>query len=97
MSTFLCTDEVYCALPPGAITVGSHMDSTATAEEGTEIMFILCPGGGLFNATCTTGGWVPSLPQPPHECNDTVTSRFLERETTTEANNSINGSFVCLY
>ena len=34
---------------------------------------------------------MPSLPQPPHECNDTVTSRFLERETTTEANNSTNG------
>ena len=82
-------------LPPGVITVGSHMDSAASAEEGTEIMFILCPGGGLFNATCTTGGWVPSLPQPPHECNDTVTSRFLERETTTEANNNINGSSVC--
>ena len=96
ITSFLSTDEVYCALPPGAITVGSHMDSTASAEEGTEIMSILCPGGGLFNATCTTGGWVPSLPQPPHECNDTaVTSRFLERETTTEANSSINGSFVC--
>ena len=75
--------------------MGSHMVSMASAEEGTEILFILCPGGGLFNATCTTGGWVPSLPQPPHECNDTVTSRFLERETATEANNSTNGSFVC--
>ena len=81
ISSFLGTDEVYCALPHGAITVGSHMDSTASAEEGTEIMFILCPGGGSFNATCTTGGWVPSLPQPFHKCNDTVTSRFLERET----------------
>ena len=92
ISSILCTDEVYCALPPGVITVGSHMDSMASAEEGTEILFILCPGGGLFNATCTTGGWVPSLPQPPHECNDTaVTSRF----PTTEANKSINGSFVC--
>ena len=38
---------------------------------------------------------MPSLPQPPHECNNTVTSRFLEGETTTEANNSINGSLVC--
>ena len=74
--------------------MGSHMVSMASAEEGTEILFILCPGGGLFNATCTTGGWVPSLPQPPHECNDTVTSRFLERETATEANNSTNGSFT---
>ena len=23
--------------------MGSHMDSTASAEEGTEILFILCP------------------------------------------------------
>ena len=61
--------------------MGSHMDSTASAEEGS--LFHVLHGSSLFNATCTTGGWVPSLPQPPYECNDTVTSRF----PTTEANN----------
>ena len=71
--------------------MGSHMDSTASAEEGTEIMFILCPGGGLFNVTCTTGGWVPSLPQP-HECNDSTTAATTGAQfvTTSEKSNTVS-------
>ena len=66
------------------------MDSTASAEEVTQI--ILCPGGDLFNATCTTGGWVPSLPHPPHECNDSTTTATTDAKfvTTSEKNNTVS-------
>ena len=75
--------------------MGSRMDSTASAEEGTQI--ILCPGGGLFNATCTTGGWVPSLPQPPHECNDSTTAATTDAQfvTTSEKNYTVSTRNPC--
>ena len=72
-------------LPPGAMIVSSLMES---AGEGTEIMFTICPGGGLLNATCTTGGWVPSLPQPPYECNDPTTAVTTDAQFVTTSEKS---------